>query len=659
MSNRLKNETSPYLRSHSGNPVDWYPWGEEAFAKAKREDKPIFLSIGYSTCHWCHVMARESFQNASVAEILNKSYVSIKVDREERPDIDAVYMAACAAMTGGGGWPLTVLMTSDMKPFFAGTYLPRMNANGRMGLVSLLTAAAGKWERDRAELVKAAEEISSFIAKPREMTDRSADGEFLKSAAEQLKNSFDKDYGGFGSAPKFPSAHTLIFLMRYAALSGDKAAGHAVDSTLQWMYRGGIYDHIGGGFSRYSTDREWLVPHFEKTLYDNALLALAYTEAWQDGHYALYKDVSLATLDYIIRELKAPEGGYFSGQDADSAGVEGAYYLLSEEEVRRVLGEENGKHFAECYDITPEGNFKGRNIPNLLLNQRWTLVPEGYGEFKDKLREYRRGRITLSVDDKLLTGWNGLMLAALSRAGRVFGEAYYLDRAEELLRFIKSTLMPSGELAAGCCKGEVRMGASLSDYAFLALGALEYYDSTYDISALELAKDLSDYVPAHFKADNGGLYSTSDKAEKLLFRPQEYFDGALPSGASAMAVVLDKLFRMSGSTEYGEASKALLGRLCAASGAYPAGPAFALNALLSSVYPSKALVCVAEDTAPAALDSVTGRYDPLLTLLLKTDSNAERLASIAPFTSEMHTADGKAALYICTGSICSAPITLE
>ena len=659
MSNRLKYETSPYLRSHSENPVDWYPWGEEAFEKAKREDKPIFLSVGYSTCHWCHVMARESFQSAAVAAVLNEKFVSVKVDREERPDVDAVYMAACTAMTGSGGWPLTVLMTPDGKPFFAGTYLPRTNANGRMGLLSLLNAAADKWERGREDLLTAADEISSFIAKPRELSDTPADGEFIRRAAEQLKASFDREYGGFGSAPKFPSPHVLLFLTRYAALSGDKAARQAVDLTLQWMYRGGIYDHIGGGFCRYSTDREWLAPHFEKTLYDNALLALAYTEAWQDGHYALYKATAVSTLDYCIRELRSPQGGYFSGQDADSGGVEGAYYLFTEEEIRRVLGEENGRHFAECYDVTPDGNFHGKSIPNLLLNQRWALVPEGYGEFKEKLLEYRQGRLPLAVDDKILTGMNGLMLAALSRAGRAFGEAYYLDRAEELLGFVKSALMPSGKLAAGCCRGVVRMGAQLSDYAFLALGALEYYDAAFDISSLELAGELADYALDHFKAENGGFYSTADNAEKLIFRPQEHYDGALPSGCSALAAVLDRLYRMTGNERYGDSRSALLDWICAASGDYPAGSAFALTALLSSVYPSKELVCTAHDAVPPALDGVTARYDPLLTVLLKTDDNAERLSAVAPFTAGMKIADGKAAIYVCEGSACSAPIVIE
>ena len=337
MSNRLQKEKSPYLRQHGENPVDWYPWGEEAFQKARREDKPVFLSIGYSTCHWCHVMAHESFEDQGIASILNEHYVSVKVDREERPDIDSVYMAACVAANGSGGWPLTAILTPEQEPFFVGTYFPRENRGGRMGLKYLLAAVAEKWKNEREELLHTASEMTAYLRREDALTQVGGAEGLPKKAAEQLLGSYDKEYGGFGWQTKFPTPHNLIFLMEAAALTGDKKPREAVEHTLRQMYRGGIYDHFGGGFCRYSTDREWLKPHFEKTLYDNALLALCYTEAWQDGHMALWRQVAEDTLDYCLRELKGENGGFFCGQDADSNGVEGAYYLFTPEEVMRVL----------------------------------------------------------------------------------------------------------------------------------------------------------------------------------------------------------------------------------------------------------------------------------------------------------------------------------
>ena len=377
MSNSLIKEKSPYLRQHAENPVDWLPWGEEAFYRAGHEDKPIFLSIGYSTCHWCHVMARESFEDSQVAALLNRYYIPVKVDREERPDVDSVYMQACQALTGSGGWPLTIIMTADKLPFFAGTYIPKNSRGNQAGLIPLLSAIARRWAEDRESLLKTAGEIGSFLSAQREPSPAEPGEGRLKAAAAQLAAAYDREYGGFGTAPKFPSPHDLLFLLRLAHFTGDKEQRQMVDNSLRQMYRGGIYDHFGGGFSRYSTDREWLAPHFEKTLYDNALLSFLYTEAWQDGHIALYRDVAESTLDYCLRELKAEGGGFFSAQDADSRGVEGAYYLFTPEEVKSVLGEDAGRHFCNCYDITPEGNFHGKSIPNLLLNNRWNFVPEG------------------------------------------------------------------------------------------------------------------------------------------------------------------------------------------------------------------------------------------------------------------------------------------
>ena len=526
MSNRLINEKSPYLLQHAENPVDWMPWGEEAFQRAEQEDKPIFLSIGYSTCHWCHVMAHESFEDEQVAQVLNRDYVSIKLDREERPDVDAVYMEVCTALNGSGGWPLTIIMTPQRQPFFAATYLPKNSRGKSLGLTDLLRVIAAKWRHDREELLQAGEEISAFISKERPAVDAEPDESFLRQAVEQFKASFDEDYGGFGRAPKFPSAHNLIFLMRYAALSGDKAARRMAENTLRQLYRGGIFDHFGGGFSRYSTDREWLIPHFEKTLYDNALLAYAYTEAWQEGRLAVYRQAAETTLDYCLRELQSPAGGFYSGQDADSDGVEGGYYVFTPQEIKEILGEDAGRHFAECYDITAEGNFgkSGKSVPNLLLNDRWNLIPEGYDDFREKLRLYRAERAPLQTDTKILTAWNGLMLMALSKAAWVFSDARYLSQAQALAAFLRKRAFASqdpGSLRACVYETESRFEGRLEDYAFYALGLLELYEADFEDASLALAAELAGEIQKRFAAPGGGFYMTAQGAEELIKRPME------------------------------------------------------------------------------------------------------------------------------------------
>ena len=659
MSNRLAKESSPYLRQHGENPVDWYPWCEEAFQRAKQEDKPVFLSIGYSTCHWCHVMAHESFEDRQVAEILNRNFIPVKVDREERPDVDAVYMQVCTAITGSGGWPLTIIMTPEQKPFFAATYLPKNNTFRQTGLLPLLHAVAERWKNGREELVRTGDDITAFLSRQKVEKSSFPCEEDLKRAAKQLADSYDEEYGGFGSAPKFPSAHNLIFLLRYAALSGDKSARRQVENTLRQMYKGGIYDHFGGGFARYSTDREWLAPHFEKTLYDNALLALAYTEAWQDGHMALYRQVAEDTLDYCLRELQHEKGGFFSGQDADSEGGEGAYYLFTPRQIKSVLGEDDGRHFCECYDITEEGNFQGKSIPNLLLNTRWNLLPEGYGEFREKLREYRRKRMALGLDDKVLTGWNGLMLMALSRAAWAFGDKRYLAAAQELAAFMEKELGRGAQLKAVFCRGEAKLPAQLDDYAFYALGLLELYRADFDPAHILLAKELAEQILDRFADEKGGgFFRTAEDAEALIVRPREIFDGALPSGNSSVAVLLSALWRLTAEIRWREAREKQLSFICANLKRYPAGCAFGLCALMDQVYPTRELVCAAPgEETPDMLKTVTARYAPELSVLLKTPARADVLAQAAPFTADYAPKDGKAAFYLCANGVCQLPLT--
>ena len=653
MSNSLINEKSPYLLEHAENPVNWYPWGEAAFEKARAENKPVFLSIGYSTCHWCHVMAEESFEDPAVADILNRHYISVKVDREERPDVDSVYMEVCTSLTGSGGWPLTIIMSPEQKPFFAATYIPRESSRSRMGLKDILRVLAEKWESDREALIKSGEDITAHVSAEKSWDSAAVEEDFLRAAFEQLSAAYDKDYGGFGTAPKFPSPQNLIFLMRYAALSGEKRARELADGSLKAMYKGGIFDHIGGGFARYSTDREWLAPHFEKTLYDNALLAYAYTEAYESGRFPLYRSVAESTLDYCMRELLCAGGGYFSAQDADSGGIEGGYYLLSPLDVENALGAQEARHFCECYDITAEGNFHGSSIPNLILNQRWNLLPEGYDDLREKLRLWRSERMELGCDNKILTGWNGLMLMALARAAAVFEDKRYLAAAEELAEFMERSLWRQGRLCARLCDGELRFDAKLEDYAFYALGLLELYRADYQPRHILKAEELAVYISENFADGKGGYYKNSAADEKLIFRPREIFDGALPSGNSAAAVLFDLLWRLCGDYRWRERRDELLSYICGFSERYPAGCPFALCAGLSAVYPTRELLCVSPDErVPELLKAIMSRYSPELTVLLKSPERSEKLAEAAPFSRHAGCKDGSAAFYVCENGAC-------
>ena len=653
MSNSLIREKSPYLLEHAENPVDWYPWGEEAFELARREDRPVFLSIGYSTCHWCHVMARESFEDESVARVLNDNYVCIKVDREERPDIDAVYMEVCTALTGSGGWPLTVIMTPQQKPFFAATYIPRDSSRSRMGLRDILRVLAEKWREDREGILKSSEDISRHVSRRPQTGEAEPDSAFIESAFEQLRAAYDSSYGGFGSAPKFPAPQNILFLLRYSALSGDKRAREMAESTLQHMYKGGIFDHFGGGFARYSTDREWLAPHFEKTLYDNALLAYIYTEAFQSGRMAIYRTVAENSLDWCMREMLSDAGGYFCAQDADSGGEEGAFYLFTPEDTEKALGAENAKHFSECYDITAEGNFHGRSIPNLILNQRWNMLPEGYDDYREKMRLYRAARMELKTDSKVLTAWNGMMLMALSKAGRVFSDRRYLEAARELAAFMGEKLYENGELRARLCDGELRFDAQLDDYAFYALGLVELYKADYEPRHLLKARELAGIICRSFSDGKGAYYRTAENAEKLIIRPQELFDGAMPSGNSAAAVLFDELFRLTGDVEMMHCRDELLGRICGFCGKYPAGSPFALCAMMSVVYPTRELLCVSsQERVPELLTKVAQRYAPELSVLFKSPERAEELAQAAPFTRDALSRGETPAFYVCENGAC-------
>ena len=652
MSNRLSTERSPYLLQHAENPVDWRPWGPEVFEEAKRTDKPVLLSIGYSTCHWCHVMAHESFEDETVAQAVNAAFLPVKVDREERPDVDAVYMAACLAMNGSGGWPLTVLLTPDQKPFWAGTYLPKDQ------LLHLLRKAARLWREDRAGVLVTGDTLTAHLQQEGQARPGTPSRELVRQAVSQFAQSYDERWGGFGAAPKFPTPHNLIFLLRYAQLAKEEHAREMALHTLNNMYRGGLFDHVGGGFSRYSTDQHWLVPHFEKMLYDNALLALAYTEAFQHTRCPIYGKITRRTLDYVLRELSGPQGGFCCGQDADSDGVEGKYYALTPDELAQALGGVDGLRFCQWYGITPEGNFEGKSIPNLLGQSQFDQDPEDMAALREQVYAYRLSRTALHRDDKVLTAWNGLAMAALARAGLVLDEPWYLDAARQTAEFLAEKLTTSdGRLLARWRDGDAAHPGKLDDYAFLAYGLLELYSATFDASYLTRAVGLADcLLKLFFDGERGGFYPYASNGEQLLTRTKEAYDGAMPSGNSIAALVLFRLSRLTGEMRWREAADLQMSWLAGAAEGYPAGHSFAMLACLEELWPTAELVITAQKP-PEELRGFLREAPRLgLTVLVKTQENAGTLAALAPFTKDYPIPAQGAQYYLCQGGACAQPV---
>jgi uncharacterized protein YyaL (SSP411 family) len=652
MSNRLSTERSPYLLQHAENPVDWRPWGPEVFEEAKRTDKPVLLSIGYSTCHWCHVMAHESFEDETVAQAVNAAFLPVKVDREERPDVDAVYMAACLAMNGSGGWPLTVLLTPDQKPFWAGTYLPKDQ------LLHLLRKAARLWREDRAGVLATGDTLTAHLQQEGQARPGTPSRELVRQAVSQFAQSYDERWGGFGAAPKFPTPHNLIFLLRYAQLAKEEHAREMALHTLNNMYRGGLFDHVGGGFSRYSTDQHWLVPHFEKMLYDNALLALAYTEAFQHTRCPIYGEITRRTLDYVLRELSGPQGGFCCGQDADSDGVEGKYYALTPDELAQALGGVDGLRFCQWYGITPEGNFEGKSIPNLLGQSQFDQDSEDMAALREQVYAYRLSRTALHRDDKVLTAWNGLAMAALARAGLVLDEPWYLDAARQTAEFLAEKLTTSdGRLLARWRDGDAAHPGKLDDYAFLAYGLLELYSATFDASYLTRAVGLADcLLKLFFDGERGGFYPYASNGEQLLTRTKEAYDGAMPSGNSIAALVLFRLSRLTGEMRWREAADLQLSWLAGAAEGYPAGHSFAMLACLEELWPTAELVITAQKP-PEELRGFLREAPRLgLTVLVKTQENAGTLAALAPFTKDYPIPAQGAQYYLCQGGACAQPV---
>lgn len=583
--NHLKNETSPYLLQHADNPVDWYPWCGEAFERAKSEDKPVFLIIGYSTCHWCHVMAHESFENSETAEVLNKNFISVKVDREERPDIDSVYMTVCQAFTGSGGWPMSVFMTWDKKPFFAGTYFPTTPRFGMPSFRDVLNAVVMQWDTEREKLIQSAENITDMLKNTESVKGNKVNGDIVETAAEMLRKSYDSIYGGFGSAPKFPIPHELMFLMYYAKINSDETAQKMAEKTLIQMRKGGIFDHIGGGFSRYSTDRYFLAPHFEKMLYDNALLIIAYSAMYSLTGTKKYLETAMKTADYVLREMTSPEGGFYSAQDADSEGVEGKYYTFTLDEIMSVLGDK-GKHFSETFDITEHGNFEGVNIPNLLKSG--DLDTDFEAEFQS-LYEYRKKRTKLHLDDKILLSWNSMMIAAMSMLYRVSHEEKYLRAAENAQCFIEGNISEGERLYTSFRDGKRSDKTFLDDHAYYIAALIEMYNSTLDNKYLMRAEELCAEAVKRFSDKNGGFNMC--EATELLMNPKELHDGAVPSGNSIMAYDLVRLYQLTDKEEYREYAEKQINFMSAQSQDYPVGHCmFLLAKLLNEVPPPRVII---------------------------------------------------------------------
>lgn len=647
MSNRLQTQNSPYLLQHADNPVDWFPWCEEAFAKALREDKPVFLSIGYSTCHWCHVMAHESFENKDTAELLNKYFISIKVDREERPDIDSVYLSVCQAFTGSGGWPMSIFMTAQQKPFFAGTYFPPDSRYGMVGFPDLLRMIAGQWQTKRRQLLESADQIVAALtaqADRESVVPQAVLVSLVHDAAHIFSKRFDAVNGGFGPAPKFPLAHHLLFLMLYAKIYGKTQPLAQALMTLRQMRKGGIFDQIGYGFCRYSTDTRFLVPHFEKMLYDNALLILAYAAASRVSKENGFLETARQTADYVLREMTGENGAFFSAQDADSDGEEGKYYVFTQEEVCQVLGDEKGMAYCRHFGITKQGNFEGKSIPNLLHTDSsvFDLTTDKEAQRK-RLYDYRKTRAPLHLDDKVLTSWNGLMICALSVLYRVSGQARYLDAAKKAQAWVDQRLTDGNLLYAGCRGSRPFSYGFLDDYACETLALLSLYDTDGSTVYLERAKAVCLEAMEQFGDDKCGYFLYGTNNAPLIIRPKETYDAALPSGNAILAYCLVRLSQLTADRRFQSAAEKQLAFLSREASHDPSGYSVFLTALLYYENPPEKITVVLakEDTAGQILPRLP-LYADLTILEGETDS--------------YQLLNGKTTYYVCKNFTCLPPV---
>jgi hypothetical protein len=667
--NRLANETSPYLRQHAENPVDWYAWGEEALGRAKAEDKPILLSVGYSACHWCHVMAHESFEHQPTANMMNELFINIKVDREERPDVDDIYMQAVVALSGHGGWPMTVFLTPDGRPFYGGTYYPREPRHGMPAFREVLAGVAEAYRHRRQQVEEAANNLTQALN--RELlgiggntSDLNAD--LLTTAYKGIGQSFDRMRGGFGSAPKFPQPMNLEFLLRAFVRTGDPDALHWVTFTLKKMARGGMYDQLGGGFHRYSVDSIWLVPHFEKMLYDNAQLSRLYLHAWQVTGETFYKTIAVEIYDYILREMTSPEGGFYSATDADSEGEEGKFFIWSKQEIEAILGAE-AEVAIEYWGVSRGGNFEGHNILNVpnddeVIAERLKLTVEELrakiAVCKDKLYAHRTQRVHPGLDDKILTGWNGLMLASLAEAARVLDRKDYREAARKSGTFLLWVMSArDGRLYRSHKNGMSKINATLEDYACLIDGLLELYQTTFDEQWFTEARRLTDHVLAHFAAQDSGFFDTSDDHETLITRPRNMQDNAIPSGNAMIAKSLIRLAAYTGEARYDEAARKTLGLLTTAFKQYPQAFGEGLSAvdMLVSGLDEVAIIGSPDSAETKALLDVAQKplRPNVITALSPVDVPA---GSSIPLLSYRTLRNGKPTVYVCRHFACAHPV---
>ncbi|WAA13119.1 thioredoxin domain-containing protein [Fervidibacillus halotolerans] len=668
--NQLIHEKSPYLLQHAYQPVDWYPWGKEAFEKAKRENKPLLVSIGYSTCHWCHVMARETFEDEEVANILNERFVAVKVDREERPDIDSIYMKVCQMLTGQGGWPLHVFITPDQKPFYAGTYFPKESRFGRPGFVDVLLQLSQIYHHEQEKIEKTTTRIVEAI---HQKANRNKKGELkssvLHQAFHQLSNLFDPIYGGFGQAPKFPTPHMLQFLLKYYVWTKDEHALYMVNKTLMQLRKGGIWDHIGFGFSRYSTDPMWLVPHFEKMLYDNALLLYTFSEAYQLTKNPQYQRIAEQIITFIGRDMQHESGAFFSAIDADSDGEEGKFYVWTKQEIIEILGQELGETFCHVYGITEDGNFEGKNIPNLIFTNKEKLAKYNQKSLKDLewkleqarklLLEKRSQRPFPLVDDKVLTGWNALMIAALAKAGAAFDQESYIQMAKRALDFIEHRLIVDGRVMVRYRDGEVKQKAFIDEYAYLLWAYIEMYEGTFDITYLHKSKQLvKKMMDLFWDQESGGFFFTGTDCETMLVKEKEIYDGALPSGNSVAAFSFLKLSRLTGNIDLYKRVQGMYSVFKEEVEQNPIGHTFFLQTILMEQFPPKEVVIIGSkhcNKRKKLLKQIQQAYTVNLFSLVVEDP--KDLEQVAEFAKHYRPINEKTTVFICENFACQQPTT--
>ncbi len=678
--NHLVKEKSPYLQQHAHNPVDWYPWGKAAFEKAKKEDKPIFLSIGYATCHWCHVMERESFENEDVAKLMNKVFVNIKVDREEHPDIDTVYMKVCMMLIENGGWPLTIIMTPDQKPFYAATYIPRESRFGRMGMLELVPRIEQVWKSNRAQLEHSAEEIAKALQNDstKSVSSDLAMNSLAQKAYQALAAAFDPVNGSFGGAPKFPSPPKMSFLLRYWRRTGDEKALRMVEFTLRKIRHGGIYDHIGFGVHRYATDAAWLLPHFEKMLYNQAMLAETYVEAYQATRSKEYKTVAREIYTYVLRDMTSPDGVFYAAEDADSEGEEGKFYVWSFAELEQLLDKREITLVEQVYNVKATGNFHdestreltGKNIPHLNrpLDQIAAELKIGLPELRhqleqirEKLFKAREKRIHPLKDTKVLTDWNGMMIGSLAYAARVFDSTEYLHSAERAADFILKHLVDrQGRLYHRWMDGEAAIDGKLEDYAQMIQGLLALYETSFKVKYLDAALGLNSVVIKHF-ADNkhGGFFMTPDFGHKLLVRPQTIYGGAIPSGNAVMVMNLIKLGRLTGNPEYEQRADGIIRAYGSMIAGNPAEFAELMNAMLFIEGPAYEIVISGNqenDETQKVIQTINQLYLPEKVVVLRPEHDYQEIVKIAPYVGSQIMIDGKTTVYICRNTACEKPL---